>query len=980
LKKRLFFTQSKQTIMVNEDYLACSAYEGQKMHETATDFSAFFHEETQQYFFALLDADGEVLLKSEGYPQPAARENGIQSVIKNRINREFYSVKEDDGRYYLSLRAANYREIARSCHFDSEGDALALIAYATGEQTRAKSALVAETKERANDRIDDDYMACKSYAGHGGAGNAVVGFTHESGQHYFTWYDDDGDVLMRSEGYPTTAARDNGMASVAKNGELEERYAVLEKMGRYFVILKAGNHQEIARSCPFDSEAAARAIFPSGRAETARLKAEAIAAAAAAKAEEEAAAARALVAAKAEEEAAAAAKAAQEAAAASAAASVAAVATADASSDRREDNYLACRQYDGHEGADEAGFTKWQHTDGQYYFSWLDDNGKVKMRSEGYPTTAARDNGVDSVMRNRDNADRYKVVELAGKTFVTLRAGNHQEIARSCAKEDMTAVWAMFPLLAPPDVAAARELEPVDDIAPVDIEDDYLPCRDYHGHMTAPRDGFRVFISNKTDKYYFAVVDAEDDVTLRSEGHLTAAERDADMADVIQNMLKKERYEIKHVGLHHYFIVLRNAAGKEIARSCGHDSLASVYAAAPFLNPEKPAAKIDIAAPLTIGATALAATAAAATRVVEPTAVVEVPSVPTPPADVEDDYLPCREYEGKTINDKGNNVSMFKHSNGQFYFAVYNADGSVRLRSEGFKTSQDRDKELSGVLKNLNNASMYTTIRRGEYYISVLKDKTGREVGRSCMQKDVPTPVVAAPIVAAAAAVAVAAAIPEVKVATPKVATPPPVYVAPEIAEPVTKETGFNWWWLLLPLLALLGWLLMGKGCNTAPVAPAAVTIETPKVEPAPAVVETPKVAAAPSCNLNWILFDFDKADITTAASAELAEMAKILKENKDYVGVLSAHTDGKGSVPYNEDLSKRRAAAAKRALVAMGIEASRLKTAADGKGRPVAQNTDDDAGRRFNRRVELYVQDKTGKDICQSIPPAIPDALKATN
>ena len=834
--------------MVNEDYLACSAYEGHSPHETATDFSAFFHEETKQHYFALLDADGKVLLKSEGYPQPAARENGIQSVIKNRINRDYYSVKEEDGRFYLSLRAANYREIARSCSTDSEGETVALLPFATGEQVRGgvQAAMAAGLKERANDRVDDDYMACKSYAGHSGGENGLVSFTSENGEYYFAWYDDAGNdegVLMRSEGYPTTSARDNGMASVLKNRDLEERYAILEKMGRYFVILKAGNHQEIARSCPYDSAAAARAIFPSGRAEMARLQAEA-----AAKAEEEAAAARSL-AAKAEAEATA-----KEAAAASAAAlaaSAAATATAEGSaSDRREDNYLACRQYDGHEGADEDGFTKWQHANGQYYFTWLDDNGKVKMRSEGYPTTSARDNGVDSVMRNRDNPDRYKIVEISGKTFVTLRAGNHQEIARSCPKEDEAAIWAMFPLLAPADVIAANEAEATDDITPVDIEDDYLPCRDYHGHMTAPRDGFRVFISNKTNKYYFAVVDAEDDVSLRSEGHLTAAERDADLADVVQNMLKKERYEIKHVGLHHYFIVLRNADGKEIARSCGLDSLTAVYAAAPFLNPEKPTAKIDIAAPLA----SVAAVAAAA--------AVVAPSVST---DIEDDYLPCREYEGKNINDKANNVAMFKHSNGQFYFAVYNPNGSVRLRSEGFKTSQERDKELSGVLKNLNNGDMYTTIIRGDYYINVLKDKTGREVGRSCMHKDAPAAVVAAPMVdnsaalAAAAAAAAALALAaktkaETVVETPKVAAAPlqTNYVVPEVAEAVTKETGFNWWWLLLPLLALLAWLLLGKGCNTTPAAPAAVTVapvETPKVvEPVVPVVPVVPVGCA-VCN-----------------------------------------------------------------------------------------------------------------------------------
>jgi hypothetical protein len=97
----------------------------------------------------------------------------------------------------------------------------------------------------------------------------------------------------------------------------------------------------------------------------------------------------------------------------------------------------------------------------------------------------------------------------------------------------------------------------------------------------------------------------------------------------------------------------------------------------------------------------------------EPEPVVEV--APPAPVDVEDDYLPCREYEGRNVNDKATNVSMFKHDNGQYYFAILDEDGSVRLRSEGFRSAQDRDKELSGALKNLTDPDMYTTVRRGEY-------------------------------------------------------------------------------------------------------------------------------------------------------------------------------------------------------------------------------------------------------------------------
>ena len=294
--------------MVQEDYLHCPEYENQAPHEE-TGFTAFQHGDSGLYFFAVMDADGHTLLKSEGYPQIAARENGIHSVIKNRTNEAFYSVKQDGERYYLSLRAANYKEIARSCHVHTEAEALDLMPYVTGQKIRKAVpppvapivATAATTTTTASVAKDDDYLACKEYNNtehheshfvhHTHADFAT--FTHDSnGLHYFSWLDHNGDVLMRSEGYTQIASRDNGLQSVVHNRDLEERYSILEKLGHFFVILKAGNHQEIARSCPYATREAAMALFPSERqkvAEAAKhkheaeLAAAAIAAAAAAK-------------------------------------------------------------------------------------------------------------------------------------------------------------------------------------------------------------------------------------------------------------------------------------------------------------------------------------------------------------------------------------------------------------------------------------------------------------------------------------------------------------------------------------------------------------------------------------------------------------------------------------------------------------------------------------------------------------------------
>jgi outer membrane protein OmpA-like peptidoglycan-associated protein/uncharacterized protein YegP (UPF0339 family) len=255
-------------------------------------------------------------------------------------------------------------------------------------------------------------------------------------------------------------------------------------------------------------------------------------------------------------------------------------------------------------------------------------------------------------------------------------------------------------------------------------------------------------------------------------------------------------------------------------------------------------------------------------------------------------------------------------------------------------------------------------------------------------------PAIAAAALAAAAAAA--AKIPKIEpkkvvVDVPKVeplaAAKRVVEAAAPIAPIVETGGGFKWWWLL-GLLALIPLFFLLKGCPQETVkieTPTAPVVATPKVEtpavpiPTPAATPTPApvVAAPASCDLNWILFDFDKANILSEARKELASMAKILIDNPNYVGVLHAHTDAKGSVAYNEGLSKRRAANAKAVLVEMGIDADRIKTSASGKGDPFAKNTEDDTGRHFNRRVELFIQDNKGKDVCTSIPPTVSDDLK---
>ena len=112
--------------------------------------------------------------------------------------------------------------------------------------------------------------------------------------------------------------------------------------------------------------------------------------------------------------------------------------------DKRQDDYLSLKSYSGHaKSADYSDFSTFEH-DGEFYFAMLDSDGKVVLRSEGYTSVKGRDNGIQSVIKNREVEGRYTIEEFMKKFFVILKAGNHQEIGRSGAYDTMAAAQAFI--------------------------------------------------------------------------------------------------------------------------------------------------------------------------------------------------------------------------------------------------------------------------------------------------------------------------------------------------------------------------------------------------------------------------------------------------------------------------------------------------------------------------------------------------------
>jgi len=694
---------------------------------------SFRNEKKKQYYFKIFNANEEQVLKSEAYGAKAGRDNGINSFKKNApIPERYERLTSADGKFYFNIKADNHQIIATSLMFDSkeknESVIAEIIAYASSVGEKRNTNLAATPKptdEKSGSDVgkeQDDYNDLSFYENSGTkTGSGFDRFQKGADNYYyFSFKSDDGKVLLLSQGYKAEAGRDNGIASVEKNGKIEKRYTHhTTDAGKFFFTLKAGNHQEIARSADFDTEdemKKALAILMNGGG--AMVKAEVVKAAP--------------------------------------------KSSKDGMDDYRTFGFYKDSGTDVKNGWDRFHSEK----NNEYYFSYKVD-GEPVLISEGYTTEAARENGIASVEKNWSIDKRYKHHETpGGRYYYTIRAGNHQEIARSkwysSAKDrDGGVSWLLAGGLAgasainlatsaPATPPAEKVIKKTAEAAPaksVEVEDDYLPCKEYEGHEVNDKKNNIAFFKHKNGQFYFVVYKSDGSVRLRSEGFQSAKVRDEELSGVLKNLDNKEMYETTTRGKYSIY-VLKDKTGREVGRSC--------------LEAEKE--KVATAIVEAVAATAVATAVVAKVTEVEPAA-------PTPKK-VEDDYLPCREYEGHKLDDKKNNTTSFKHENGQFYFVVYKSDGNVRLRSKGFATAKGRDEELSGVLKNLDNKKLYKTISRGKYFMHVLKDKTGREVGRSCLEKEKEKIAPPPPIVEAVAATAVAAAVvskvAEVKPAAPK--------------------------------------------------------------------------------------------------------------------------------------------------------------------------------------------------------------------
>lgn len=133
---------------------------------------------------------------------------------------------------------------------------------------------------------------------------------------------------------------------------------------------------------------------------------------------------------------------------------------------------------------------------------------------------------------------------------------------------------------------------------------------------------------------------------------------------------------------------------------------------------------------------------------------------------------------------------------------------------------------------------------------------------------------------------------------------------------------------------------------DECPDTPAGARVNSIGCQPKQKVTKTLKVE-----------FETGKDKIRENFMDELDEFGKFMAENADLNVVIEGHTDTVGSRKLNLDLSRRRAAAVRKALIERWqLQPERLKSAGFGPDQPIADNNSPE-GRQLNRRVNAVLQ-----------------------
>ena len=104
------------------------------------------------------------------------------------------------------------------------------------------------------------------------------------------------------------------------------------------------------------------------------------------------------------------------------------------------------------------------------------------------------------------------------------------------------------------------------------------------------------------------------------------------------------------------------------------------------------------------------------------------------------------------------------------------------------------------------------------------------------------------------------------------------------------------------------------------------------------------------------VCFKFAKTETSINVDSQILKLHSFMLEYPNPYIIINGHTDSVGSEGYNIELSRNRAKAIKKILIAKGILPKRIQIKAYGESAPIDTNSTEE-GRANNRRVEFKLK-----------------------
>ena len=181
-----------------------------------------------KYYFHLIAGNGQNVLRSQGYTALASAEKGIASVVANGVDARRFDVEAaENGDWYFDLKADNGETIGTSQLYATKYDA--------DRGARAVQTLLTLGGPAAPVHAAPRVVRFELF----------VGLDHAT---YFRLRAGNGEIVLSSEGYASTSAAKDGIASVAANGTTTSSFEVFStRDDAWGVRLVAGNGEIVAR-------------------------------------------------------------------------------------------------------------------------------------------------------------------------------------------------------------------------------------------------------------------------------------------------------------------------------------------------------------------------------------------------------------------------------------------------------------------------------------------------------------------------------------------------------------------------------------------------------------------------------------------------------------------------------------------------------------------------------------------------------------